>query len=109
MLGHVKKMWVDALRSGAYTQGRHQLKTYDGYCCLGVLCDLHSKQTSRGKWDDNKYDTSEDSSTNVLPGSVACWAGLETFNPKINEKTLSAYNDTGKSFNEIADLIEANL
>ena len=41
----VKKMWLDALRSGDYTQGREvlHLVTEDGeqqFCCLGVLCDL---------------------------------------------------------------------
>lgn len=32
--------WLAALRSGKYRQAREALKTYDSYCCLGVLCDL---------------------------------------------------------------------
>ena len=36
--------WIDALRSGRYTQGTGSLRSGIGkskdYCCLGVLCDL---------------------------------------------------------------------
>lgn len=33
--------WIDALRSGKYTQGRGYLKSLNNeYCCLGVLCDV---------------------------------------------------------------------
>lgn len=43
-----KMLWVDALRSGKYQQGKnglHQLIDYSDrsggyYCCLGVLCDV---------------------------------------------------------------------
>lgn len=30
------KLWVEALRSGKYTQGHNQLQSDEGYCCLGV-------------------------------------------------------------------------
>lgn len=33
-----KEMWIEALKSGKYTQGKHCLKSNDNaYCCLGVL------------------------------------------------------------------------
>lgn len=33
--------WVEALRSGKYTQGKCMLETLDGRnCCLGVLCRI---------------------------------------------------------------------
>ena len=33
--------WVAALRSGTYQQGQRVLRNdHNGYCCLGVLCDL---------------------------------------------------------------------
>ena len=43
-----KKKWVKALRSGKYEQctGRLHLKG-DGYCCLGVLCDI----VGAGRWE----------------------------------------------------------
>ena len=32
--------WIAALRSGQYKQCRNRLKDGDGFCCLGVLCDI---------------------------------------------------------------------
>jgi hypothetical protein len=46
MKPEVKEKWVEALRSGDYTQAKGKLTKTDpdgepvGYCCLGVLCDL---------------------------------------------------------------------
>ncbi len=44
----MKRKWMQALRSGKYTQGKGRLKRTkkDGthtYCCLGVLRDLYPK------------------------------------------------------------------
>ncbi len=43
----IKELWVEALCSGKYTQGRGMLRERnskcvdsDKYCCLGVLCDV---------------------------------------------------------------------
>jgi hypothetical protein len=35
-----KKKWLKALRSGEYDQTIGQLASDDGYCCLGVLCEV---------------------------------------------------------------------
>ncbi|BDA70210.1 hypothetical protein CAL7716_043760 [Calothrix sp. PCC 7716] len=35
------KKWVDALRSGKYKQDTCQLKTDNGYCCMGVAVEVH--------------------------------------------------------------------
>jgi hypothetical protein len=32
--------WADVLRSGAYPKTIRKLKNEDGYCCLGVLCEI---------------------------------------------------------------------
>lgn len=34
------KKWVKALRSGEYNQNKGKLQNEDGFCCLGVACDL---------------------------------------------------------------------
>jgi len=45
----VKQLWLEALRSGDYVQGRGQLAHIDAsgrrvsHCCLGVLCELAVK------------------------------------------------------------------
>ena len=35
-----RELWVDALRSGKYTQTKRHLSDNDGFCCLGVACDI---------------------------------------------------------------------
>lgn len=34
--------WLKALRSGEYKQTGGSLNDYDGFCCLGVACDVLS-------------------------------------------------------------------
>jgi hypothetical protein len=36
----IKTLWVEALRSGYYKQGKNVLKDNNRYCCLGVLKHL---------------------------------------------------------------------
>lgn len=36
----ITRKLIDALRSGAYPQGKGMLRSADGYCCQGVLCDI---------------------------------------------------------------------
>ena len=36
------RTWKRALLSGKYKRAKHQLKSYDGYCCLGVYRDMVS-------------------------------------------------------------------
>lgn len=145
----IKKLWITALRGDAYQQATGALREelYDAndyddagnpsgpvkyaHCCLGVLCDLHSKATGM-KWDDATDQYYETGS--ILPRAVADWAGIEDeyrtniFNPSTvdikvtvenpepeteddtNEDfVLSELNDDGYTFSEIADLIEAQL
>lgn len=46
----VKKLWMDALRSGRYSQGREALRRDDQFCCLGVLCDLYREFHPTTRW-----------------------------------------------------------
>ena len=41
---------VDALRSGEYSQTTGGLRNEDGYCCLGVACDLFSQENPLSGW-----------------------------------------------------------
>jgi hypothetical protein len=50
MNAEYKTKWLEALRSGHYTQGTSYLRTKEGHCCLGVLCDL-MKNEMNGHWD----------------------------------------------------------
>lgn len=107
-----RKKWIAALRSGEYKQGKYVLKTDDGrYCCLGVLMDLAQKEGVISDWGS---DTLGNTVTSV---KAKDWVGLRSRNGEMNisfktpsrgEKyELSALNDSGMTFAEIADIIES--
>lgn len=119
----VKAKWLEALRSGKYKQGKFMLRNqYDGYCCLGVLCDLYGKETGVEFFNTktNMLGAPIDQYTFLgspaLPGKeVTDWAGLRENNPlvvakdgnRVNLVTLNDQCDT--TFAEIADLVEEQL
>lgn len=51
----LKSRWVEALESGKYKQGKGFLRDInDNHCCLGVLCDIISKEGNPNcGWDNN--------------------------------------------------------
>ena len=110
----IKALWVAALRSGKYVQcnGRLHLEG-DGYCCLGVLRELSGLAT----WEKRAMTFGNtmvfDNEANILPLSVRQWAGITSrtgiyHHDLIRDDylTLASANDGGKSFAEIADIIE---
>lgn len=120
----IKKQWVDALRSGKYKQTQSQLHDRQGgYCCLGVLCDLHAQATG-GNWTEHGYYMDQDE---IVPIPVADWAGLQPNERRVSwnphklavhviapEKdgvsyNLTSLNDSGQTFAGIADVIEKHL
>lgn len=122
----IKAKWIAALRSGQYKQGTGTLRTSnDKFCCLGVLADLHRKEVGgRWEWDDlgGGYcviitQPTNNSATADLPRSTRDWAGLESTNPMVYAKQelhtpirpLAAVNDSGYTFDRIADIIEQQL
>lgn len=103
----VKKLWLEALRSGKYEQGRGKLRSTDNkFCCLGVLCDI----SNLGVWEGGRF-VYYLGSGGILPTAVMVWAGLDDVDPKIDSsvRSIEANDMFRKSFAEIADLIERNL
>lgn len=96
----IKEQWLKALRSGEYKQTTHTLRDEDGYCCLGVLCDIMAP----GEWIANTMRHCSD----ILPLSIAQEAGLSK-DPMIGGICISKLNDNGMGFLEIADIIEREL
>jgi hypothetical protein len=108
---------VHALLSGEYTQARSALCVEGDsgerrYCCLGVACDVYSKATGEGKWDDapspggnirfwhNNYMRY---SYAVLPEQVQAWYGLSGY----QEDAMVQLNDTHKAeFPAIAEWLK---
>ena len=115
MKPEIKRKWLKALRSGEYKQARNKLNNGIGMCCLGVLCDLHAKET-RGEWvRDGRRLYSYLGNQDELPSQVMDWAGLSSPNPNAGEHSLAVYND-GESggvkrhdFKQIAELIKEHL
>ena len=108
----IKQKWVSALRSGDYQQTQGRLRKEDGFCCLGVLCDLYAKDNNV-EWEPPGYNDAyvfQEFESN-LPSSVMEWADLEYCNPHVNggESTLVRLNDSGCTFEQIADVIEEQL
>ncbi len=113
MKPEIKALLLAALRSDEYEQGQHQLRSDDRFCCLGVTCDLYIKITGKGKWQGDAFiDEDGESQLNVLPKCVQEWAGIDEENPFIPDyefDTLAEANDGGKTFEEIADIIDDNF
>lgn len=113
----VKKLWVEALRSGKYTQETHCLKReINGltiHCCLGVLCELYQQyQAPDVIWASEANMTERGFLGEVfgLPDVVRDWAGLVKAKECFSEVHLITLNDVKrKTFQALADLIEENL
>lgn len=103
MKKEIADKWCAALRSGEYKQSIGRLRRAEGYCCLGVLSDL-SKQ---GEWNkSNDYGSPGDWRTGELNIAVMNWSGIRTSGACVKNTYLSTMNDKGKTFEEIADVIE---
>lgn len=112
----IKEKWVAALRSDEYVQGEKRLVTIVGksggqplleHCCLGVLTDLYAKEQGVPFTDVAPYGNAH------LTAPVCTWAGLDKVCPTVlsngDDKYLSDLNDSGRSFRDIASLIEEQL
>jgi len=113
------RKWVSELRSGKWTQARDALSyNRKSFCCLGVACELYEqdvgglriKKLPSGKISYNEF-------SDLLPKAVCNWIGLVDCggsyltNSARSEKvtgSLTIDNDSGKTFSEIADIVEAH-
>lgn len=117
MRKEIAEKWVAALRSGEYEQTAGYLQTEYGHCCLGVLCDLHMRETGHGEWrppgsgyslykKSHRYlDNLGRDGECIPPPGVREWADIEE-DPCVLAGSLVDLNDNGFSFAELADLIE---
>jgi hypothetical protein len=116
--------WLKALRGQLPTKYKKVTRSLckvtstgkvKGHCCLGVLCDLAAKAGIINMPDfegDFAYDVWYDGSVGDLSDTVVQWAGLngsfgEFVNSRGTKVSLADYNDNGKSFKQIADIIES--
>ena len=127
MKADIKTKWVADLRSGKFPQTTTVLRNGNGYCCLGVLCDLYSRETGVEWAVPNDYDTcTMHGADSVLPEEVRIWAGLAhehggyvavskdydegEITTVDHSATLTELNDSWEyDFRQIADVIEEQL
>lgn len=116
----IKQKWVQALRSGQYRQQTNEkLRDDEGFCCLGVLCDLYVQQHPDVEWEqdeDGRYTVLNGGDSlqggETLPPEVMQWAGLaeESGWLRYGFPSLTTLNDDYQyTFEQIADEIEARL
>jgi len=111
----IKAEWVALLREGGLKQTDGELynTVTDSYCCLGVLCEIavgHGISLKKDSMYKTKY--KKDCNDLVLPEGISEWAGLKGDNdPKAKhyKRSLAGLNDNGKTFSQIADIIEKGL
>ena len=123
------KKWLEVLESGELIQGKGVLHNEDdnSYCCLGVACELAIKAglpiTTRSdvRYVYNEirtkqarvtmYSDGKEELYGALPETVKTFLGLEgslgdATDPMMS--SLSALNDSGKTFAEIAAILREN-
>lgn len=109
MLNDVAKEWVKALRSGEYTQGKTYLRSADDkFCCIGVLCDLAVEAGIIPAPTEKSEYAYIFGGLCTPPKEVKNWAGLASYDAAYGNESLTRDNDVrGKTFTEIADIIES--
>lgn len=125
MNAEIAQKWIADLRSGKYKQGQGQLCDGKTHCCLGVLCEqaaakekLNDGQKCSRKLIDRQvrfddragmlspriYSWAAMDGRNRNEAGHACWPSMRgQYSPT---RDLVMDNDDGKTFAEIADIIE---
>jgi|SRR5688500_13133770 len=107
-------LWVTALRSGVYEQGKESLRKGGKYCCLGVACEVAVAAgvplTMKNTLGDA---TSYNGRLSYLPDAVTQWLGVECdadgdvyVTPEECLTATSANDTLGWSFEQIANALE---
>lgn len=109
----VKERWVKALRSGEYIQGQNYLRGPEGDCCLGVLCAVEGISFTEVDAETSALDGFHNDMQLNIDAYIDCDMLVNDkdghYDRPENSVTLMAMNDEGKSFDTIANWIEANL
>lgn len=109
MKAEIKQKWIAALRGGEYKQTTGKLRCEDSFCCLGVLCDLFGKECDMG-WSNMAGRYTFFGKEKTLMPQVMEWSGIHSRVASYSGGTLTYANDNiGKTFDEIADIIEKHF
>ena len=117
MLNSNAQKWIKALRSGEFKQTKGTLtKVEDGgnaHCCLGVACQIYQEEVGGLKVELSRHADCLQYNGEACEyighlSVVKGWLGLQNSDGYYDEgSSLVAKNDSGKTFEEIADIIES--
>ena len=114
MIKKTKEMWIRALKSGEFKQGKGYLERDGEYCALGILSLLsliegqctYNQIDGLGRFDNKRF---------TLSYNTLNWAGMDLEDFKIDviyegeSTTIADLNDRGLSFKELARIINLKL
>lgn len=102
--------WITVLRSGKFKQAKGKLQRDEGYCCLGVACELFADKYTRGSEGFLHGETPR--TAFGAPGWLEA-IGSEQFNgallADLNDRGLNIPGETKVkplTFDEIADILQ---
>lgn len=106
------KQWVEALRSGKYKQGKQALCKDGKYCCLGVRCEVEGFEgIASGEYTSFGCDLfmlpSKSTAYPFISDSGDFPSGVRIAIGGLTSGALVGCNDSGLTFLQIADIIEA--
>ena len=126
-----KKKWLKALRSGEFDQTKGSLADEDGYCCLGVLCEIVLKDHpdmeeyiafDSGTPPDELWELvlTKDSLKALRKGGISLEDPNGTSDPEqlgevsiiplvIRNDGTNSFDGRPQSFKKIANIIEKNM
>ena len=112
----IREEWLQALESGAYKQTKDHLKKDNGFCCLGIACEVSKKELNlKIEEDDVKLGIIYYSGrSSTLPVRVIKYFGFRDDIGKFDSmidgySSLAEMNDEGLSFKEIAKHVRGNV
>lgn len=106
----IARRWASALDSGEYKQTVGRLRDDEGFCCIGVLCNIHAQdnpEIAAKETDMYSYLGCEEEA----PEEVLEWSGMKEPEGELPERIrghmcLTGLNDNAQmSFPEIAKII----
>jgi hypothetical protein len=105
-LGINQKIWVETLKSGKYNQCTERLCSTDykgnkSYCCLGLAVELFPSLVPIN-------DTNLCGAEFKAVLGLRSWNGDFDINGNVELYNLAMMNDSGKTFQQIAEFIEQN-
>jgi len=106
------RVWIKALESGEYKQGRKYLCRIRGdersYCCLGVLCEVAHIPEQKKTTHAVEYKDNEDFNYKSLPAALSNFLRINStgkLDLNVPDVTLASMNDNGADFRNIANVI----